>query len=207
MTEDKIAEHLFNAAIFAAEKHQGQVRKDQRGSPYITHPLAVAKTLWKIGGVRDGDTLVAAILHDTLEDTRTTQAEIRDGFGEDVLRIVLEVTDDKTLEKIERKRLQILHAPDISLPAKLIKLGDKLINSRDILESPPNDWPLLRRQHYVQWAADVVAGIRGVNFGLESAFDQMLIKAETQLHFSIQSFSTVNQRPWAPHPSANSPKE
>ncbi len=207
MVEDRVAEQLLDAAIFAAKKHQGQVRKDRRGSPYITHPLTVAKALWEIGGVRDGNTLVAAILHDTLEDTHTTQAELRERFGEDVLLIVLELTDDKTLEKSERKRLQVLHAPEISTPAKLIKLGDKLINCRDILESPPNGWPLLRRQHYIQWAADVVTGIRGVNRPLENAFNQMLLEAENHLHFSIQPFSTVNQRPWAPHPSANSPKE
>jgi guanosine-3',5'-bis(diphosphate) 3'-pyrophosphohydrolase len=207
MPEDQVAEQLFTAAIFAAKKHQGQVRKDQRGSPYITHPLTVARTLWKTGGVRDSSTLVAAILHDTLEDTPTTPAEIRDHFGSDILAIVLEVTDDKTLDKMERKRLQVLHAPEISLPAKLIKLGDKLTNCRDILDSPPNGWPLLRRQHYIQWAADVIAGIRGVNPPLENAFDRMLFEAENHLQFSIQPFTTVNQRPWAPHPSANSPKE
>ena len=207
MEDDRIVEQLFNAAIFAAKKHQGQVRKDQRGSPYVTHPLIVAKTLWGIGGVRDSTTLVAAILHDTLEDTRTTPEEIQERFGGVVLAVVLEVTDDKSLEKIDRKRLQVVHAPELSLPAKLIKLGDKLTNCRDILESPPSDWPLQRRQHYIQWAADVIAKIRGVNPPLENAFDQMLIEAETQLQFSIQPFSSVDQRPWAPNPSSNSPKE
>jgi (p)ppGpp synthase/HD superfamily hydrolase len=207
MEDDRIVEQLFNAAIFAAKKHQGQVRKDQRGSPYVTHPLIVAKTLWEIGGVRDSTTLVAAILHDTLEDTRTTPEEIQERFGGVVLAVVLEVTDDKSLEKIDRKRLQVVHAPELSLPAKLIKLGDKLTNCRDILESPPSDWPLQRRRHYIQWAADVIAKIRGVNPPLENAFDQMLIEAETQLQFSIQPFSSVDQRPWAPNPSSNSPKE
>lgn len=207
MVEDRVAEQLFDAAIFAAEKHQDQVRKDQRGSPYITHPLAVAKVLWEIGGIRDVATLAAAILHDTLEDTRTTCEEIQGKFGEAILNIVLEVTDDKSLEKMERKRLQIVHAPELSSSAKLIKLGDKLVNCRDILESPPRDWPLKRRRHYIQWAADVVAEIRGINAPLESAFDGMLIDAEGQLQFSIQPFSSVNQRPWAPEPSSNSPKE
>ena len=207
MEDDRIVEQLFNAAIFAAKKHQGQVRKDQRGSPYVTHPLIVTKTLWEIGGVRDSTTLVAAILHDTLEDTRTTPEEIRERFGGVVLAVVLEVTDDKSLEKIDRKRLQVVHAPELSLPAKLIKLGDKLTNCRDILESPPSDWPLQRRRHYIQWAADVIAKIRGVNPPLENAFDQMLIEAESQLQFSIQPFSSVDQRPWAPNPSSNSPKE
>ena len=207
MDKDRVAERLFDAAIFAAEKHQGQVRKDQRGSPYITHPLLVAKTLWEIGGVRDESTLVAAILHDTLEDTQTTREEIREHFGGEILSIVLEVSDDKYLEKMERKRLQVLHAPELSLSAKLIKLGDKLVNCRDILESPPSDWSLERRQQYIQWAADVIAEIRGVNPPLESAFDHMLSEAENQLHFTIQPYTSLNQRPWAPDPSSHSPKE
>lgn len=207
MADDRIAGQLFEAAIFAAEKHQGQVRKDQLGSPYITHPLTVIKVLWEVGGIRDRITLVAALLHDTLENTRTTREEIRERFGDDVLAIVLEVTDNKSLEKMERKRLQVLHAPELSLPAKLIKLADKLVNCRDVLESPPRDWPLQRRQQYIQWAADVIAKIRGANPPLENAFDLMLTEAEDRLQFSIQPFSTVNQRPWAPDPSSHSPKE
>jgi guanosine-3',5'-bis(diphosphate) 3'-pyrophosphohydrolase len=187
---------ILSATRFAIEKHRGQVRKDQRGSPYVTHPLTVAQLLWEIGGVRATDTLTAAILHDTLEDTPTSKEELRQGFGEQVLLIVLEVTDDKSLPKLERKRRQVRHAPVLSDPAKLIKFGDKLANCHDILESPPADWDLARRRNYVQWAADVLFTIRGVNPPLESAFDAVLREAEKQLRFTIQPFQTLSQRPW-----------
>lgn len=207
MSDGTHINQVLEAAIFAANKHQGQVRKDSQGSPYITHPLTVAKVLWEIGGIRDTSTLVAAILHDTLEDTRTTPSEIREQFGEEIVSIVKEVTDNRSLDKIERKRLQVIHATDLSLPAKLIKLGDKLVNCRDILISPPRDWNLNRRRDYVQWAADVLAQIRGTNAPLENAFDSMAAEAEIKLEFKIKPFKSVNQRPWAPGPDILDPQE
>lgn len=192
---------ILEAAVFAARKHQGQVRKDQEKSPYVTHPLLVAKSIWEIGGVDETRTLIAAVLHDTIEDTETKPPEIRDQFGEVVLSVVLEVTDDKSLEKMERKRQQVIHAPYLSRPARLIKLADKLINCQDILHSPPDDWTLERRRNYIQWGADVIARIRGTNAPLESAFDAVLVEAEKKLDYAIQGFETVNQRPWAPNPS------
>lgn len=201
MTIALTADSLFTAAIFAARKHQGQARKDAAASPYVTHPLSVARILWQIGGVREVPTLVAAILHDTLEDTATTESELAQQFGKAVLETVLEVTDDKSLPKMERKRLQVLHAPELSQPARLIKLGDKWVNCEDILTSPPQGWPLIRRQHYIQWAADVILQLRGTNPGLEAAFDALLEKAQAELQFTLQPLSTVNQHPWAPHPA------
>jgi guanosine-3',5'-bis(diphosphate) 3'-pyrophosphohydrolase len=198
MPKAQQSEKILEAAIFAAERHQGQVRKDQRRSPYVTHPLTVAKTLVEIGGVRDTPTLVAAILHDTIEDTPTTKNDLRERFGEAVLGIIMEVTDDKRLPKMERKRLQVVHAPALSLPARLVKFGDKLVNCRDILHSPPKGWDLTRRREYIQWAADVLAQVRGTNAPLEDAFTAMLAEAEAELDFKIQPFDTIQERPWAP---------
>ncbi len=189
---------IFKAILFAIDKHEGQIRKDAERSPYITHPLLVAQALLEIGDVQDLPTLIAAILHDTLEDTKTTEVEIRKAFGEEVLQIVLEVTDDKSLEKMVRKRLQVVHAPSISNKAKVIKLSDKLVNCRDILNSPPEDWPMERRREYIQWAADVVENLRNINTPLELAFDQILSDAEESLDFKIKSYETINERPWAP---------
>jgi guanosine-3',5'-bis(diphosphate) 3'-pyrophosphohydrolase len=189
---------FLKAVEFAARKHNGQIRKDQAGSPYITHPLLVAKELWDTGHVTDQDTLIAAVLHDIIEDTNTRQEEIRAVFGQDVLSIVLEVTDNKSFEKMKRKSLQVLHAPTISHAAKTLKLGDKIVNCRDILNSPPKDWPLKRRRHYIQWAADVVAGLRGTNPDLETSFDRILARAETNLDFQVEPLSTLSHRPWDP---------
>ncbi len=190
---------ILEATIFATRKHQGQIRKDQRGSPYVTHPLAAARAIRQTGDIKDPQILVAAILHDTLEDTDTQEIEIEKQFGKGVLSIVLEVTDDKSLEKMERKRRQVVHASHLTFAARVIKLADKLVNCRDILHSPPNGWSLKRRQDYVQWAADVVANIRGTNAPLEAAFDQMLADAEKALAFTIKAYASIDQRPWSPN--------
>ena len=96
-----------------------------------------ANLLANVGKVADYDILIAAILHDTIEDTQTTKEELTELFGEKVCQIVLEVTDDKSLPKAERKQRQIEHAPHLSTGAKIIKLGDKISNITDIVQSPP----------------------------------------------------------------------
>jgi GTP diphosphokinase / guanosine-3',5'-bis(diphosphate) 3'-diphosphatase len=127
---------VLAAAEFAAFKHREQRRKGVRGSPYINHPLAVASTLATEAGVEDVDVLAAAILHDTIEDTDTTEAELERAFGPEVASIVVEVTDEKTQSKALRKRMQIAHAPHLSAQAKLVKLADKIVNLRDIVARP-----------------------------------------------------------------------
>lgn len=162
---------FIKAVAFASEKHRNQRRKDADASPYINHPIALANVLANEGGVVDASILCAAILHDTIEDTKTTADELRQLFGEKVASIVLEVTDDKSLAKEVRKEEQVRHAPHISTEAKLVKLADKICNLRDILASPPADWSAERKQAYFDWAARVVAGLRGVHSGLETVFD------------------------------------
>ena len=162
---------FVKAVAFAADKHRNQRRKDADASPYINHPIALANVLANEGGVDDATVLCAAVLHDTIEDTETTADEIRALFGPKVAAVVLEVTDDKSLEKQVRKQRQVEHAPHISTEAKLVKLADKISNLRDILASPPADWSAERKQTYFEWAARVVAGLRGVHPGLESVFD------------------------------------
>lgn len=121
--------------------------------------------------MQDVTVLCAAVLQDTIEDTETTADELRGLFGDEVVSVVLEVTDDKLLGKAVRKQLQIEHAPHISPRAKLVKLADKISNVRDILASPPADWSPEPEQAYFDWAANAVAGPRGVHPGLEAAFD------------------------------------
>lgn len=162
---------LVAAISFAAEKHRNQRRKDHEASPYINHPIALANVLANEAGVEDERVLMAAVLHDTIEDTETTEQELLRLFGKDVTDIVMEVTDDKSLPKTERKRLQVEHAAHISRRAKLVKLADKVCNLRDIAQSPPADWPLERKQEYFDWAKAVVDGLRGVHPGLEALFD------------------------------------
>ena len=161
---------LLQALDLAAHKHRDQRRKDPAQSPYINHPIAVANLMWQLG-VRDETALLAAVLHDTIEDTATTREEIAAAFGEDVAAVVAEVTDDKSLPKARRKELQIEHAPHKSHAAKLVKLADKTCNVRDIVDAPPTDWSIERRQQYLAWARQVVAGLRDAHAGLAAAFD------------------------------------
>jgi guanosine-3',5'-bis(diphosphate) 3'-pyrophosphohydrolase len=165
---------ILKAFRFSAEKHNDQRRKDSKSSPYINHPIQVAETLWTIGDVRDVTLLVASILHDTIEDTGTQPDEIKVEFGEDVLALVLEVTDDKSLPKQVRKRLQVEGAAHKTRNAKLLKLADKICNVHDIITSPPSNWSLQRRCEYLVWTEEVVAGLRGVNEKLERYYDDLL---------------------------------
>ncbi len=162
---------LLGALAFAAHKHRDQRRKGGLAPPYINHPIAVALVLASEGGIDDTDVLMAAILHDTIEDTETTTEELRQTFGGAVTAIVLEVTDDKTLKKEQRKALQIAHAAGRSHAARLVKIADKISNLRDIAQDPPSNWPLLRQQEYFDWAKAVVDQLRGTHAGLEAAFD------------------------------------
>ncbi len=127
--------HLLKAIAFAADKHRRQRRKDADESPYINHPIAVATVLAVEVNVSDEATLLAAVLHDTVEDTQTTFAELEEHFGPEVTSLVRELTDDKSLEKDERKRLQVEHARDSSPRAKQVKISDKICNVRDIAVS------------------------------------------------------------------------
>src|SRR5688572_17734792 len=117
---------LLKAIHFAADKHRDQRRKDEGASPYINHPIEVAELIARVGGVSDLVTLQAAILHDTIEDTQTTSEELETHFGERVRKVVEEVTDDKALLKVDRKRLQIEHSPHLSREAQMVKLADKI---------------------------------------------------------------------------------
>ena len=170
------AARILKAAQFAAEKHKNQRRRDAEASPYINHPLALATVLAAEGGIHDRDVICAALLHDTIEDTDTTADELRAAFGDKVTNIVLELTDDKNLEKSIRKEEQVRHVPYISAEAKLVKLADKICNLRDILASPAADWSAERKRAYFEWAARVVAGLRGTHSGLEAVFDCLFFK-------------------------------
>ena len=98
---------IIKAASFAAYKHRNQRRKDADASPYINHPLGLASILTGKGGVIVTATICVALLHDTIEDTDTSVNELEQEFGAEICALVLEVTDDKSLPKVERKLAQI----------------------------------------------------------------------------------------------------
>ena len=168
---------VLRAAHFAAERHSAQRRKGAAAEPYINHLLEVAELV--SGALAESDTnlVIAALLHDTVEDVGVTKQELDQTFGPDVANLVMEVTDDKSLPKRERKRLQVLNAPKKPVRAQVIKLADKISNLRAILASPPADWSVRQRLEYIEWAKEVVDALSAPDQGLKAEFDRLYDKA------------------------------
>jgi len=166
---------------FAAEKHFGQTRKNAAATPYISHPTHVGFLL-QYAGVTDLDIIAAGILHDTLEDTPTTHAELVANFGSITADIVAECTDNKSLPKITRKKLQIEYAATISTGAKLVKLADKYSNLSDLLEDPPAAWSREQICGYFNWGYAVVKQMHNHNDVFDAMFAELWSKYETQFN-------------------------
>ena len=163
---------ILSAAHFAADKHAGQKRKGANGEPYINHLIEVAHLVSTSLSEPDADLVAAALLHDTIEDTSVTAKELTERFGQDVTDLVLELTDDKSLPKAVRKRLQIEHASKLTLRAQIIKIADKISNLRAILVSPPVDWDYERKREYFNWGKQVVDGLTAPNEILKAEFEK-----------------------------------
>jgi GTP diphosphokinase / guanosine-3',5'-bis(diphosphate) 3'-diphosphatase len=171
---------LLSAIKFASEKHVNQRRKGCENIPYINHTIRVAYILQEVGKEFSPSLLAAAVLHDTLEDTETTEEELTVLFGENVCSLVKEVTDDMTLTYDDRKRYQIKKAPSLTDDAKKIKIADKISNIQDILQYPMS-WSNRRKRMYVEWSEKVIDGCRGINILLDSAFDKTVNYAKSIL--------------------------
>ncbi len=172
---------VLRAADMAARWHVHQRRKGTAQEPYINHLLEVASLVTEATGGTDPNIVIAALIHDAIEDQDVTSDVLASEFGQHVADIVMEVTDDKSLPKEERKRKQVEAAPKKSGEAKLIKLADKTSNLRTIAVSPAADWSVGRRLEYVEWAKAVVAGLRGTSPWLEQQFDQAAERAVQSL--------------------------
>jgi len=178
---------VFAALEFAAKRHIGQTRKGTMRSPYINHPISVMATLSQ-HGENNEDLLAAAALHDVIEDTAKDKEEIEklsatiiEIFGENVLNIVLEVSDDKTLSYQKRKHLQIINTPFLSNEAKKLKIADKSCNIKDLISDPPSDWSIERKLSYLEWAMKVIDGARGISSALEQHFESVVQEAYNKL--------------------------
>jgi guanosine-3',5'-bis(diphosphate) 3'-pyrophosphohydrolase len=176
---------VIKAADAAARWHVHQRRKGADREPYIKHLLEDASLVTVATEGREPDLTVAALQHDAIEDQGISAEEITKEFGQKVVAVVMEVTDDKSLPKAERKRLQVENAGKKSREAKLIKLADKTSNLRAITNSPPPDWSVERRKQYVQWAKDVVANVRGLSPWLEQQFDDAAERAMQSVNVPI----------------------
>jgi (p)ppGpp synthase/HD superfamily hydrolase len=169
---------VLDAASTAARWHAKQRRKGTAHEPYINHLLDVATLVAEATRGNDPNLIVAALLHDAIEDQGISRSTIAEQFGEDVAALVEEVTDDKSLPQDVRKRLQVEQAPKKSARAKILKLADKISNVTAIGEDPPPNWSVERQRQYVRWGRDVVAGLRGAWPELEHLFDVAAAQAE-----------------------------
>jgi (p)ppGpp synthase/HD superfamily hydrolase len=152
---------VLSAADFAAARHRDQRRKGRDSEPYVNHLIEVAHHLSRSASGHDPVLLAAGFLHDTIEDTDTTLGELDALFGPDVAHIVAEVTDDKSLRKDERKRLQVATITTKSRRAQLLAIADKTANLRSLVRDAPTDWTRGRIVEYGAWAQRVVDQIRG----------------------------------------------
>jgi len=172
---------VSEAADFAARRHSGMQRKGRGNEPYINHLAEVANLLAAATEGADAELVAAGWLHDTIEDTETTHRELAEKFGERVAALVVEVTDDMTLPKDERRRRQVVEAPSKSPGAKLIKIADKISNIRARMLPRPNQDERDDLIDYVAWAEKVAEGCRGVNAVLDRTFDQTVDLARSTL--------------------------
>jgi GTP diphosphokinase / guanosine-3',5'-bis(diphosphate) 3'-diphosphatase len=163
---------LARAMDFAAHKHATQRRKGIKAESYVIHLTEVAHLLAEATGGSDPVLVMAALLHDTIEDTDTTRAELVETFGKEVESLVSDVTDDKNLPREERKRLQVETASHKPARVRMLKIADKIANLRSIAESPPVGWSGRRKREYVAWAREVVAACGPTNEMLEMQFEQ-----------------------------------
>jgi (p)ppGpp synthase/HD superfamily hydrolase len=169
---------VLTAAERAAHWHGAQRRKGTAQEPYINHLIEVARLVAEATDGGDANLVVAALLHDAIEDQPVSRAAIAQEFGEDVAALVMEVTDDKSLPKQQRKRLQVEHAPGLSSRAAILKLADKTSNLTALAVSPPADWNRARRLEYVQWGRDVAVGLKVENAWLRGRFADAADAAE-----------------------------
>jgi GTP diphosphokinase / guanosine-3',5'-bis(diphosphate) 3'-diphosphatase len=176
---------VLKAADAAARWHVHQRRKGPAEEPYINHLVEVALLVANATGGKDTTVVIAALLHDAIEDCEVPRDLIAQAFGKDVASLVEEVTDDKSLAKDVRKDEQIKTAATKSPRAKILKLADKISNLRAIAASAPSNWSVKRRLEYVCWAREVAKGLRGVNQKLEKQFDNAAAAAEQSLKPAI----------------------
>ena len=172
---------IARAYLVAARAHAGQTRKGAAAQPYINHPCEVADLVAATGA--DADTVIAAILHDVVEDSDATLDDLREAFGPKVAQLVAVLTNPPEWDDLPRSEMKLRqadHIADAAAEAKLIKIADQASNLRDIAHDPP-DWPATRAVEYIEGAARVVGACRGTNGELEAAFDAALSLAREKV--------------------------
>jgi len=169
---------LTKALSFAAEAHRNQRRKGAAQEPYINHLIEVFDLVAQTTSATDMDTLIAALLHDVVEDTPRTYEDVARRFGERVAEIVRENSDDMTLPKAERRRARIAAMAHKSREARIVKLADVISNLRAIAVSPPAGWSAERKLGYLDDCRQLVAAAGSTEASIERIFDETAADVE-----------------------------
>jgi hypothetical protein len=169
---------LTKALLFSAEAHRNQRRKGAAQEPYLNHLIEVLDLVVQATGDTDMDMVIAALLHDVVEDTATTYEDVATSFGERVAEIVRENSDDMSLPKAERRRARIAAMALKSREARIIKMADVISNLRAIAVSPPAGWTAERKLGYLDGCRQLVAAARGTEASIERIFDETAADVE-----------------------------
>jgi len=196
---------LTKALLFAAEAHRNQRRKGAAQEPYLNHLIEVLDLVVQAGDGTDMDMVLAALLHDVVEDTPATYEDVAANFGEHVAQIVRENSDDMSLPKDERRRARIAAMPLKSREAKIVKMADVISNLRAIAVSPPAGWSAERKLGYLNACRELVDAARGTEPAIERMFDETAANVERTVREEspFESRDTNSQLVIWKMPSAN----
>ena len=171
---EKNVDQILDASLFAAEKHQNQTKNNEKKTPYIIHPIEVADIVMRVGHVYKQDVLVAALLHDVIEDTGASFEDIAKRYGIVASSYVKEMTEKKELSLKERKKAQIIGAFHQTPDVAVIKFSDKLSNLNTLLKNPPSTWSRDKVDQYFLWAQSVIENLPESNQLLKKAVKQVI---------------------------------
>jgi (p)ppGpp synthase/HD superfamily hydrolase len=176
--EPGIKESILDAALFAAKAHFGQKRNYCSQTAFMVHPMSVSYILWDEGKIEQKDLLVAAMLHDTLEDTPVSRHDIYDNFGQNILTLVEELTEKPKPSLHE----ELMHAFKMSHEAKIIKLADRTHNIRDLIDHPPITWDHKKLDGFITKNTKLLNYLQGTHEQLEEAFQKVINQLQTVLN-------------------------
>ena len=174
-------ERVALAYLLAARAHAGQRRKGAGDIPYVNHVAEVARLVAAEGGSEDA--VIAAILHDVVEDSAMTLADVEQDFGLEVSALVAALTDDPAwadLPAPERKRRQAARLPEAPKAARMIKIADQTSNLHDLARDP-SAMPPAAARGYLDASREVVAACRDASPALAARFDEAAARLESVL--------------------------
>ena len=167
------------------EFHGNQLRKD--GSKFTDHLFDVYNIL-KENNIYNEEILISALLHDIIEDTSYSKADLLNDFGQNVYDYVLECTDNKLIPKFERKLLQIAKVNFLKDESRLIKIADKMSNLKSILYTPPTNWNEFRLFGYISWTNEFIN-----NIDIRNELENNLIKQYRKIYKETIQYYSYNQ--------------